>query len=183
MSLQYVALSHYNAQSHTAFSLCQTINQSSYWLADQAQTYRESQRLLKKGWIKAHPIDPDDGKRRQYFSITPEGKAALSEWIASSSGFFEEPNDEICAKLHAAYQEPRPFIHQLQRHLEFVTNSHHHLTRRLEIVGSFRPQDFVERLILEKKVIALQADMKWCENTITALEQLTTPPLMKEKVT
>ncbi|MDQ1629948.1 MAG: hypothetical protein QOI54_3692 [Actinomycetota bacterium] len=57
-----------------------------FWPFPHAQLYSEPKRLVEAGLLTVH--SEDDGRRRQTFSVTEDGLAALRRWLAEPT---EEP--------------------------------------------------------------------------------------------
>src|SRR5262245_44355073 len=72
----------------TPYDLKQAVAGSlgNFWSLQHAQLYTEPQRLAKAGYLKERR--EEGGRRRRHYSITAEGRAALSAWLA-------EPTDEL----------------------------------------------------------------------------------------
>ncbi len=63
-----------------------------YWDAAQSQWYAEPKRLAGLGYLAAESR-PGRTTARTHYSITPEGRAALREWLARPSRFTRVQNE------------------------------------------------------------------------------------------
>jgi PadR family transcriptional regulator AphA len=61
------------------------------WSSSEGHLYREQKRLVELGWAEVE-TESSGGRSRQRYTITPEGEAALGEWLSTSP---QEPHFEI----------------------------------------------------------------------------------------
>ena len=57
-----------------------------FWSTSPSQVYAEPKRLLELGWVVAEK-QPAKTRHRTLYRLTPEGKAALQDWLRSPAGF------------------------------------------------------------------------------------------------
>lgn len=80
-------------RSWTGYELTQQLRRSLrfVWSSSEGHLYREQKRLVDLGWAK---VDKEavGARQRNRYTITPEGKAALRDWLATTP---EEPHFEI----------------------------------------------------------------------------------------
>jgi PadR family transcriptional regulator, regulatory protein AphA len=57
-----------------------------FWSSSPSQVYAEPRRLLRLGWVVAEK-QPAKTRHRTLYRLTPEGRAALQEWLRSPAGF------------------------------------------------------------------------------------------------
>lgn len=71
-------------QSWTGYELTQQARRSLryVWPASEAHLYREQHRLVSLGWA-AVAKEPVGNRTRNRYTITPEGRTAFAEWLAS----------------------------------------------------------------------------------------------------
>src|SRR3954451_15414131 len=69
-----------------------------FWAASYGQIYPELKRLEDAGLIVGED-DPNGGRRRRAYSLTPAGVAALDEWVRSEEVPIYELRDEALLKL------------------------------------------------------------------------------------
>lgn len=84
MSLEYAILGLLYVMPMTGYDLKHQAFDASiahFWPADQSQIYRTLSRLEDKGWATMRVEPQDERPDRKVFSITPEGLAALNEWL------------------------------------------------------------------------------------------------------
>lgn len=71
------------------------------WSASEGHLYREQRRLVKMGWVSVEN-EPVGKRTRKRYTITPSGRAALTEWLASDP---DEPHFEIEGILRLFYAD------------------------------------------------------------------------------
>lgn len=74
-----------------------------FWTFPRSQLYAEPQRLASLGLLTEH--QEETGRRRRTFRLTPAGRQALDEWLASPAGF-PELRDLGLLKLHFLLRTP-----------------------------------------------------------------------------
>ena len=75
------------------------ISVSYFWSAAHSQVYQQASRLLRDGYIKEK--DAPGGRRKRILSLTPKGRKAVNEWLASPASL-PDLRDESLAKLFFA---------------------------------------------------------------------------------
>src|SRR5256714_14014709 len=71
----------------TGYEIKQLVDKSSrhFWAASYGQIYPELKRLEDAGLLVSED-DPHGGRSRHAYSLTPAGKRALHDWLASARG-------------------------------------------------------------------------------------------------
>src|SRR3954451_14100752 len=92
----------------TGYEIKQLVDVSTrfFWAASYGQIYPELRRLEEAGLI-AGEDDPESGRRRRAYDITPEGEAALEAWLRSDDEPAYEMRDEGLLKLFFSSDLPR----------------------------------------------------------------------------
>jgi PadR family transcriptional regulator, regulatory protein AphA len=72
-----------------------------FWAASYGQIYPELRRLEQLGLVKGEQ-DDSDGRRRRSYELTPDGEAALREWLTSDQPLHLELRDEGMLRLFFA---------------------------------------------------------------------------------
>jgi DNA-binding PadR family transcriptional regulator len=82
-TITYALLGLLGLRPHTGYELTRQVHASLrlVWPSSEAHLYREQQRLVRLGWAEVEP-EPVGRRTRNRYSITPAGRAALSEWLA-----------------------------------------------------------------------------------------------------
>lgn len=68
-----------------------------FWPFPHSQLYGEPERLAGVGLLSEER--EDDGRRRKLYSLTPSGKQALEEWLATPPGAIFEMRDKAVLQL------------------------------------------------------------------------------------
>lgn len=88
-------------RSWTGYELTQQLRRSLrfVWPSSEGHLYREQKRLVDLGWAEVER-EPAGGRKRNRYTITPEGKNALRKWLATVP---DEPHFEIEGILRIFY--------------------------------------------------------------------------------
>lgn len=84
----------------TSYELKRYVAESTgyFWPIPHAQLYKEPQRLVGLGLLRAR--SEPGGRRRRHFEITDEGRSALHEWLADPTSDAPELRDMGLLKMH-----------------------------------------------------------------------------------
>ena len=92
------------------------VSMSGLWTLSHDQVYREPERLAKLDLLTEER--EESGRRRRRFRITPQGRAALQEWLRSPTTEFTELRDAGLLQLFLG-ADPAPLAQlQLDAHEE-----------------------------------------------------------------
>jgi PadR family transcriptional regulator, regulatory protein AphA len=75
-----------------------------FWAASYGQIYPELRRLSEAGLVEGE-AEPESGRRRTVYRLTPAGQRALEQWLADGPETFET-RDEGLLKLFFADSSP-----------------------------------------------------------------------------
>ena len=105
----YVVLGMLRLGKRTGYDIKQLVDRSTrfFWAASYGQIYPELKRLEEQGLIKGAP-DPQGGRQRRAYELTPEGERALDEWLRSPEPSVVETRDPALLKLFFADTLPAP---------------------------------------------------------------------------
>jgi PadR family transcriptional regulator, regulatory protein AphA len=103
----YVVLGMLRLGKRTGYDIKQLVDKSTrfFWAASYGQIYPELKKLEEQGLIKGAP-DPQGGRQRRAYELTPEGAAALDEWLKSPEDVSVEMRDSALLKLFFADNLP-----------------------------------------------------------------------------
>ena len=131
------------------------------------QVYTTLQRLERDGLVAGRDV-PEDGRQKRVYELTPSGREALEEWVATPSAA-TRLRDEFFLKLVLAGQagvaDPRVLIDRQRRECLQALRGLADLASNGNVVGS---------LLAEGAALHLEADLKWldlCEQRL--LEETT----------
>ena len=162
-------------QPWTAYDLVAQTRRSLhfFWPRSEAHLYAELKRLVERGHAHAEVVE---GRRRQAtrYTITPQGRAALEEWLATEPA---PPTIEIEALLrvlfadHGSLQDLRAAVRATARQTSDLRIGM--LVLGEEVLTTGGP--FPERLHLVERVGALYGEFllllqRWCEETLAEIE-------------
>jgi PadR family transcriptional regulator AphA len=90
-------------RSWTGYELTHQLRRSLrfVWSSSEGHLYREQKRLVEMGWATVEN-EPAGQRTRKRYTITPSGRIALSEWLASEP---EEPHFDIEGVLRLFYAD------------------------------------------------------------------------------
>jgi PadR family transcriptional regulator, regulatory protein AphA len=90
-------------RSWTGYELTQQMRRSLrfVWSSSEGHLYREQKRLVSLGWAGVEK-EPAGGRKRNRYTITPEGRQALQAWLATTP---EEPHFEIDGILRVFFAD------------------------------------------------------------------------------
>jgi len=77
------------------------ISVSYFWSAAHSQVYQQASRLLRGGYIKEK--EAPGGRRKRILSLTPKGRKAVKDWLASPASFPELRNESLAKVFFAAH--------------------------------------------------------------------------------
>jgi len=88
-------------RSWTGYELTHQLRRSLrfVWPSSEGHLYREQKRLVDLGWATVEK-EPAGGRKRNRYTITPEGERALRDWLATAP---DEPHLEIEGILRIFY--------------------------------------------------------------------------------
>ena len=90
-------------RSWTGYELTQQVRRSLrfVWPVSEGHLYREQQRIEANGWASVE-LEPAGGRSRKRYTITEDGRRALTEWLSSEP---EEPHLQIEGILRMFHSE------------------------------------------------------------------------------
>ena len=162
-------------QPWTAYDLVAQARRSLhyFWPRSEAHLYAELKRLVERGHAHADVVE---GRRRQAtrYTITPQGRAALEEWLATEPA---PPTIEIEALLRVLFAD-HGSLQDLRAALRATAQQTSVLRIGLLVLGEEALSTggpFPERLHLVERVGALYGEFllllqRWCEETLVEIE-------------
>jgi PadR family transcriptional regulator AphA len=75
-----------------------------YWTAPESQFYAEPKRLAQAGYLEAAK-QPGRTHARTHYTLTPQGREALAEWLATPTHFARIQNEGVVRLLGAEYAD------------------------------------------------------------------------------
>jgi DNA-binding PadR family transcriptional regulator len=162
-------------QPWTAYDLVAQSKRSLHWFwpRSEAHLYAELKRIVERGHAEAEIVD---GLRRQRtrYTITPQGRAALGDWLGTQPA---APALEVEALLRVILAD-QGTLEDLRAALEATARQ----ARELRINGIALTQDllttggpFPQRLHLTERATTFYADfmlllVRWCNETLAEID-------------
>lgn len=162
-------------QPWTAYELVAQTRRSLhyFWPRSEAHVYAELKRLVERGHADAEVVE---GRRRQrtQYTITPQGRAALRDWLGSEPA---PPTIEVEALLRLLFadqgtiQDLRAAVASVARQAREMRDKSLALGEELLDTGG----PFPKRLHLTERVVALYGEfvlllIRWCDETSNEVE-------------
>jgi DNA-binding PadR family transcriptional regulator len=113
----YVILGTLGLGQRTGYDIKSVVDVSTrfFWAASYGQIYPELRGLEKAGLVKGER-DPQNGRRRKAYELTPEGERALHDWLTSDEPLHLELRHEGLLKLFLSDAlSPEEAAHQIRR--------------------------------------------------------------------
>ncbi len=140
-----------------------------------AQVYTTLARLEEGGLVCPASVEQSGGPEKRVYAITPQGRAALAEWLAS--GVVPElQRDEFFIKLVLcqATGEGDPY-RLIQSQRAVLYQALHDATRRR---NDMDPRtELAQLLLLDKVIMHLEADLRWLDIVEGRLDEIRRQPL------
>ena len=91
----YVILGMLRTRPHTGYEIKSIVDHSTrfFWAASYGQIYPELKRLEEAGLVKGD-AEPTGGRRKREFSLTPDGRGVLEDWLTSGEPLHTELRHE-----------------------------------------------------------------------------------------
>lgn len=163
-------------QPWTAYELVAQTRRSlhHFWPRSEAHLYAELKRLVERGHAHAEVVDGRRGQRTRY-SITPEGRDALEDWLATEPA---PPAIEVEALLRMLLADQgtlgdlRAALQATGRQARELRDTALGLGEELLRTGG----PFPHRLHLTERVVALYGEfllllIRWCDETSDEVEK------------
>ena len=96
-----------------------------YWTSPaMSQIYSELARLTGHGLIEAR-VDAEGGRERTTYAITPEGQAALREWMDNTPAGFPVLKHTVCLRLLMGHvTEPERVRKMIEEYVDELATAH-----------------------------------------------------------
>jgi DNA-binding PadR family transcriptional regulator len=162
-------------QPWTAYELVGQAKRSLHWFwpRSEAHLYAEVKRIVERGHAEAEIVDGPRRQRTRY-TITPQGRAALDDWLGTQPA---APALEVEALLRVILAD-QGTLEDLRAALETTARQ----ARELRTNGMALTQDllttggpFPQRLHLTERAVTFYADfllllVRWCNETLAEID-------------
>jgi DNA-binding PadR family transcriptional regulator len=136
------------------------------------QVYATLGRLERDGRVEVQGTEPGSGPERKRYAITPDGVAALEEWLSHPEPPVPHLQSVLFAKVVLALVSGRP----ADRFLDAQRAAH--LARMRDLTAQRRAGGLGQALLADYALFHLEADLRWIDMTESRLDQL-----LEEEVT
>ena len=163
----YVILGMLRLGRQTGYDIKQLVDRSTrfFWAASYGQIYPELKKLEAAGLIRGQ-ADPQGGRRRRTFELTPEGESALDAWLRDPS-VGAELRDPALLKLFFADSLDPDDAAAIAR---AARERHEAVVAALEEVDRTKPEQPEHRMPLEVLRFGLDYH-RWCAQRFAQMEQ------------
>jgi PadR family transcriptional regulator AphA len=178
MSLDYAILGFLDQRSYTGYDLKKIFDTSvrHFWPADQSQIYRTLTRLTDNGWARMEKIEQDNRPAKKEYSITPEGRHALQEWLVTPLPFSENRSAPMIQVFFAGQLTDVQVLEMFERvagYMRAGMADYDAIPQEIEHYQEYvqSPRDFYFwMLTLEIGKITAQANLSWLESMIQRIK-------------
>lgn len=160
----YVILGTLRLGLRTGYEIKQLVDKSTrhFWAASYGQIYPELKKLEEAGLVRGEP-DPQGGRRRRAYSLTPAGERALDEWVATPDVSVAEIRDLALLKLFFA-DDASP--HEAAALARAASERHAAVVAALEEVERMGPEG------TRAVVLGFGLDFhRWCSRRFAQMEE------------
>lgn len=166
--------------ARTGYDIKRAIDLSTrfFWNASYGQIYPELHRLEARGLVEATP-DPEGGRRRTSYTLTPAGEEALRGWLRDGGPFLFEIRDEGTLKLFFGDLLEREDVVANLRAKQAWCELSLGIFRGLEPearTGFFEDDQLYPYVSLSYGIELLEWMRDWCDRTAAAIEAGELPP-------
>jgi PadR family transcriptional regulator, regulatory protein AphA len=160
--VEYVILGALSWGPRSGYEIKQLVDKATrfFWAASYGQIYPELRRLEAAGLV-AGAADPQGGRRRTRYTLTPEGHARLREWLVDESAGYELRDEGLLKLFFADALEPGErldVVRALRADREAVLAQ----LRALERLGVARSSP---ALVLDYGIRKHEWMVEWCRET------------------
>ncbi len=117
MSLAFGILGLLTYQDSTGYDLAKTFEDSlnNFWHAQSSQIYRELGHMEKDGLVSSRNIIQSGRPNKRLYSITEEGRAALSKWLSETEPEVENPHHALLMRVFFGAGDPEATLTMLRK--------------------------------------------------------------------
>ena len=145
-----------------------------FWSLNYGQIYSTLDRLEKEELVTHDRLAQDRRPDRKIFSITPEGRKELDNWLSTPVNKVRALRDEFFIKLvFMDKKNPRPVLELIEKQKLLYLKHMNRLTQR-KVALKKRSRDLdglTTDLLMDAGLFHAEADIKWlslCESKIRA---------------
>ncbi len=181
MSLQYGLLGLLTYFDSTGYDLSKAFEHSlnHFWHAQSSQIYRELDRMEQGGWVSSRSIVQNKRPNKRLYSITKEGRDALTRWLAEGRLEFETNHEPLLVRVFFGAEDPEVTLCLLKACREMCLQSikahSEPIERNIAAYENAIPQGRDKspywRMTLDYGMAHTRATAEWAERCIHLLEK------------
>jgi DNA-binding PadR family transcriptional regulator len=131
-----------------------------------AQVYNTLAKLLRNGLVTVDGVESADGPDRKCYTITAAGVTDVQRWLDEPEPPDQYLQSSLYAKVVGALLTGRSAAAVLDVQRE------EHLVAMRDLTRRKQGGDLADRIICDRALFHLDADLRWLEHTATLLDQL-----------
>ncbi len=159
--VEYVILGALSFGPRSGYEIKRLVDKSTrfFWAASYGQIYPELRRLEQEGLIESES-DPQGGRRRIRYSLTPAGRDRLRGWLREPGAGYEVRDEGLLKLFFARALEPDE-VHEVVRALRVERERVLEQLRAIERMGVARESG---ALVLEYGISSHEWMIDWCRD-------------------
>jgi PadR family transcriptional regulator AphA len=163
----YVILGMVGWQPMSGYEIKALVDRSTrfFWAASYGQIYPELRRLAAEGLIEGK-ANPQGGRRRNVYRLTPAGRRELQAWLGVDADVFELRDEGLLKLFFADAAGGEAAIAAL----DSKRREHGRVLARLEEIEATGRPDGSAYLVLRYGIECNRWQAEWCERTMRELE-------------
>ena len=171
----YVILGMLRARPHTGYDIKAFVDKSTrfFWAASYGQIYPELKRLEEAGLVEGE-AEAQGARRRRSFSITPEGRRELEDWISSGEPLHSELRHEGLLRFFFAdvvnAEDQLDLVRDMREMHERARDEMRAIRPKAEEAQADRDQEFPLRT-LEFGIAYQDFVIDWCLRTEREIQE------------
>ncbi len=148
---------------------------SNFWSESYGQIYPTLKALVDEGLVTKKATVPRGERRRQVYSITPEGRATFGEWLKDPVDPAPQRNGLLLKLFFARQVGEKTALDHVQSFKERLARLSEHyeaIDKRLAREHGGKSDLAYWRLTLEYGRLEARAHLVWCDKAIAVLRKL-----------
>jgi DNA-binding PadR family transcriptional regulator len=141
-----------------------------FWAPAKSQVYSELRRLTAIGYVEQREVEQETRPDKRVYSITREGRVALTAWLESSPPGSEiVKSTTVLRTFLGEHMSPATLAQGIERYGERMGAWHEELEGWLESHEP-SPSDFFPRLTIRWGLAYTAASMEWAKEAAREIE-------------
>jgi PadR family transcriptional regulator AphA len=141
-----------------------------FWTPAKSQLYSELRRLAEGGFVTETHVPQESRPDKRIYSLTPEGRDALEEWLADPEIAPDSIRSVTLLKVFFGAHAPRDIL--IERIRSVAEQREQMLTalRSIEAEIKDQPEEFFPYLTLRAGLLIGEANLRWAREVLELLE-------------